>query len=123
LWHDVGPLDDFERGRLHLVTADGREVGIVRWEDKVSAMRTVCPHQLASLISAMVRPRLRCAGPLSPVEADTLSPTISCPWHGWEFDLSTGRPIWDPKGPGLRIFPAEIRDGRVLVELGGRSAD
>ena len=41
---------------------------------------------------------------------------IVCPWHGWEFDLESGRHCGDPK---YRLRPVNVRveDNRVYVKL------
>lgn len=64
---------------------------------------------------------------------------LICPWHYWEFDLSTGQcryaPLYQddelfffqiegkhlPAGPSagaLRLLPARVRRGRVEVDIG-----
>jgi nitrite reductase/ring-hydroxylating ferredoxin subunit len=42
-----------------------------------------------------------------------------CPWHGWEFDLDTGRHCGDPKYR-LRPIDVRVRDERVYVTLPNR---
>jgi nitrite reductase/ring-hydroxylating ferredoxin subunit len=46
-WRDVGALDAFEERRPTVVEVDGREVGILRWNGDVFAVRNICPHMLA----------------------------------------------------------------------------
>ena len=41
---------------------------------------------------------------------------LACPWHGWEFDLTTGEMIADER-IRLRKYPVEVRDGTVYVTL------
>ena len=41
---------------------------------------------------------------------------IVCPWHGYEFDLRTGRHPADP-GIRLRRYPVHERDGEIVVEF------
>ena len=43
---------------------------------------------------------------------------LSCPWHGWEYDVRTGRSLCEPEKVRVRTYPARVEDGRVLVELG-----
>ena len=55
---------------------------------------------------------------------------LRCPWHGWEFDLTTGRSIFNPHrtrvkryevtvgpDPSVQTFPLTVRDGVVLLHL------
>jgi 3-phenylpropionate/trans-cinnamate dioxygenase ferredoxin subunit len=40
---------------------------------------------------------------------------LRCPWHGWEFDLDTGRSLMTPTRVGIRTYPVSVRDGTVMV--------
>lgn len=40
---------------------------------------------------------------------------LKCPWHGYEYELESGRVLFDPRR-GLRTFPVYEDDGRVVVE-------
>ncbi len=42
---------------------------------------------------------------------------IRCPWHGWEFELATGRAMFNPDGMKVRTYPVRVVDDRVVVEL------
>jgi nitrite reductase/ring-hydroxylating ferredoxin subunit len=48
------------------------------------------------------------------LQHDPKSKNIVCPWHGWEFDLRTGR---HPGGErfALRRAKLEIADGHIYV--------
>ncbi|MEM9701522.1 MAG: Rieske (2Fe-2S) protein [Planctomycetota bacterium] len=41
---------------------------------------------------------------------------VTCPWHGWQFDVTTGAHCLTPQIRHER-FPTAIRDGAVWVEL------
>ena len=43
---------------------------------------------------------------------------LSCPWHGWEFELLTGKALFANR-PRLRLFPVKIESGQVFVSLLG----
>jgi nitrite reductase/ring-hydroxylating ferredoxin subunit len=114
---DVGALADFAAGECRLVEAGGQEIGIVRWHDgRVFAIRNRCPHQGGPICAGSVGPKLVAeAGGRLAVDGD--EPVITCGWHHWEFELATGRSVWNERIPRLRTFPAAVADGRVLVEL------
>ena len=40
---------------------------------------------------------------------------IRCPWHGWEFDLESGRSLLEPKRVGLRTYRVTVEEGDVVV--------
>jgi len=116
-WRDVGALEDFEERRPAVVEVDGREIGILRWQDGVFAVRNICPHMLAPVCrgSAMA---LITADEQGTIECDATRPVITCPWHGWEFEAATGEAVCRGVDYKLRTYPAEIEAGRVKVKAG-----
>jgi nitrite reductase (NADH) small subunit len=42
--------------------------------------------------------------------------TLPVPWHGWEYDLTTGQNIADGR-ISLRSFPVEVTDGEIYVAV------
>ncbi|TRW16895.1 Rieske 2Fe-2S domain-containing protein [Glacieibacterium frigidum] len=84
----AGTVFDFGPGRFRLVEMDGALV----------AHSVVCPHWL---------------GPLD--DAAVVDGCVTCPWHGYRFDVTTGR---SADGRGLRLGPAPriaVEDGRVVA--------
>ena len=41
---------------------------------------------------------------------------MRCPWHGWEFDLRTGKSWCDPQRTKVRAFDLKVEEGAALVE-------
>lgn len=35
---------------------------------------------------------------------------LRCPWHGWEFDVTTGRSIFNPHAVRVRAYPVAVVD-------------
>jgi nitrite reductase/ring-hydroxylating ferredoxin subunit len=96
------------------------ELGIVRWDgDDVYALRNVCPHAGGPVCEGRLGPRIVAPGgdPLR-LEVDEACPTVTCAWHGWEFDARDGRAVAGGSGMRVRTYPVWIEDGVVLVELG-----
>jgi nitrite reductase/ring-hydroxylating ferredoxin subunit len=44
---------------------------------------------------------------------------LACPWHQWEFDLKTGRALFDPS-VRARTYPVVVEDGNIYIDLKGR---
>jgi nitrite reductase/ring-hydroxylating ferredoxin subunit len=44
---------------------------------------------------------------------------VKCPWHGYEYELGSGKVLFDGRR-GLRTFPVYEQDGRVVVEAATR---
>jgi len=54
--------------------ADGRRVAIANVDGTLHAIDGLCPHQ---------------GGPLG--TGQLCGTVLTCPWHGWQFDVTTGR--------------------------------
>jgi nitrite reductase (NADH) small subunit len=39
---------------------------------------------------------------------------LRCAWHGWEFEIESGRALVDPK-VRAKTFPVEVENGDVYV--------
>jgi nitrite reductase (NADH) small subunit len=39
---------------------------------------------------------------------------VTCPWHGWEYDLETGRTLFDDR-VWVRTFEARWEDGHAVL--------
>lgn len=98
-WTRVARLDDCPPGGSLEVVAEGRVIALFNVEGTIFALDGVCPHQ---------------GGPLG--KGCLAGAVVTCPWHGWQFDVRTGRhqlsrtlvqPRWE----------ARIEDGDVLVDL------
>jgi nitrite reductase (NADH) small subunit len=115
---NVGALADFPDPSVTVVEAGGREVGVVRWQGEVYALANLCTHQRGPLCRGALSGRLTSAAP-GTMEVSDDTPVIACPWHGWEFDVRTGRALWDERY-AVRTYPASVEDDCVVVEVGGR---
>jgi nitrite reductase (NADH) small subunit len=114
---DVGAESDFEEGVPKPLSAEGREIGVVRWRGEVFALRNICPHEYGPVCAGYAMPMLigEADGTMD-IDEDRL--VIVCPWHGWEFNARDGRAAWGKSNFKLKTYPAEVRDGRVLVDVG-----
>jgi nitrite reductase (NADH) small subunit len=102
-------------GRPLVVSASGRELAIVHWKGQVYALRNVCPHMSASFADGAAHDRVVC-GANWEVDIDEGQPLLRCPWHGWDYDMRTGRCIGDPK---LRVktYAARVAGSKVVVDI------
>lgn len=109
--HVVCGLAELRPGEFRVVSTGSRELLVVRTgEDSVAAVTNACPHQGARLSGGRVE-RIWTSGDGRAHEALERFAVV-CPWHNFEFDLSTGCP---PYAAGERCRP-RLRRQAVLVE-------
>jgi len=95
----LATLDELPPGSMKEVEVEGLVIGLFNVGGEISAMDGICPHQ---------------GGPL--VEGDLEGCKVTCPWHGWEFDVRTGRTSVGPKIVQT-IYPVKISENDILVEV------
>jgi nitrite reductase (NADH) small subunit len=95
------------------------ELGIVRWDgEAVYALRNVCPHAGGPVCEGRLGPRIvAAAGDPMRLEVDEACPTLTCAWHGWEFDARDGRAVAAGSRMRVRTYPVRVEGGVVLVQL------
>jgi nitrite reductase/ring-hydroxylating ferredoxin subunit len=115
----VGTLNEFADGDYRVLRVDTFEVGIFRQGERLMAYENYCPHDGGPVCQGKVIPRVE-----EELAADQTSrglkfsskKNIVCPWHGWEFDIESGRHCGDPKYR-LRPVDVRVRDNQVYVSL------
>ena len=127
--HVVAPAAELPPGSRRVVEVEGRSIGVFNVGGTFYALRNTCPHQGAPLCEGSVQGT---ALPSRPGEHRWArdGEILRCPWHGWEFDLTTGRSIFNPHrtrvkryevtvgpDPSVQTFPLTVRDGMVLLHL------
>lgn len=68
---------------------------------------------VAGLCHGRVPPRL----PGEPITMPDDKFVLQCPWHGWEYDVETGRCLTDPDHTRVRVYQVKIDSARVWVGL------
>jgi len=74
--HRVASTDDLDDGESAVVSAGDAEVALFNVEGDFHALKNVCPHQ---------------GGPLGKGRVEDAC--VYCPWHGWQFDVTTGEHV------------------------------
>ncbi|WP_243653249.1 Rieske (2Fe-2S) protein [Pseudonocardia endophytica] len=120
---DVAASDEVpERGRLivEVGTEPPLVIGIFRFRGELRAYENVCAHQggpaCQGRIVSRVRERLDDGKASRGLVFDPGTMHVVCPWHGFEYDVTTGA------HPGradfaLRAFAVEESGGRIRVAV------
>jgi nitrite reductase/ring-hydroxylating ferredoxin subunit len=118
--HHIGARADLTDGRRVLVEVGGVEVGVLEHEGTVYAYENRCVHQggpvCEGVIIGRVEEVLDEAGLSRGGRFSTEQTHIVCPWHGFEFELTTGVCVADPRRR-LRGFRVVEREGEVYVDV------
>ena len=95
----VARVDDVPRGGVVAVRAGDEEIALAHCEDGFFATQHHCIHL---------------EGPLGEGHLDGC--VLTCPWHGWQYDVRTGENEFD-LAIQLRTFEVQVADGEVRVRV------
>lgn len=101
-WIDVAAADELAAAGKLVIRHDGRQILLLDTPTGLFACVNRCPHEGYPLRE----------GSLS---ADKNSCVLTCNWHNWKFDLSSGETLVG--GDKLRRFPVRRRDSRIEIEI------
>jgi nitrite reductase (NADH) small subunit len=83
-----------------VVSVSGREILLINVKGTIYAVENECPHQGSPLTTAIVKDGF-----------------ISCPRHGYRFNLIDGHCAEHPELV-LATFPVQLNGDAILVDLG-----
>jgi nitrite reductase/ring-hydroxylating ferredoxin subunit len=91
-------LGDIPPGTCKLGRVTGKEVAIFNVDGKLYATQNDCTHA---------------GGPLC--EGSLWGETVTCPWHGSEFDVRTGEVIAGPARSPLQTYRVDVQDEVIVL--------
>lgn len=95
----VAKKSQLEAGRGTIVEVEGNSIALFSIEGKIFAIKNVCPHA---------------TGPVG--EGDLEGKVVTCPWHGWQFDVTSGANQMNPEIK-VETYPVKIEGEDVLVQI------
>ncbi len=115
--HTVGPAADFPPGTHRIVKVRNVEIGVFNVAGRYYALPNVCTHQFGPLCEGTVNGTTACNAATGWRYAWVRDGEIvTCPWHGMEFDITTGRCLANPR-VRLRSYLVTVEDGQVKLTL------
>ena len=93
-------LAEVPAGGCRLAEVNGIRVVLARVGEQVYACADTCSHR---------------GGPLG--EGKLAGARLTCPWHGWMYDVRTGQCLFPPRGAAVAIYPVRVEGGEVWVEV------
>ncbi|MDQ2054547.1 MULTISPECIES: Rieske 2Fe-2S domain-containing protein [Halobellus] len=115
---EVKPADEFENGDREFVDVGGVEVGVLQVEDEFYALQNYCMHDGGPVCSGKTHRKLlgEFKEPGQRVEKSYSEDecVISCPWHGWSYDIESGDHLANDD-ISLPTYEVVVEDGVVYV--------
>jgi len=97
---EVAKTNELEPGEGKLVEIEGKEIALFNCEGNYYAIDNECTHA---------------GGPLC--EGDLEGHTVTCPWHGGEFDIKTGEVLGLPPKESVKSYNVEVEGDSIKIEV------
>ncbi|MFF2288991.1 Rieske (2Fe-2S) protein [Peribacillus butanolivorans] len=109
-------MDELKVGQRQLIEVDGVEIAVLNVDGAYYAIWNKCPHQGVPMIYGSV---MGTQLPSEPYQYNygRHNEIISCPLHGWEFDLKTGKTLFNPEKVSIKTYPVTEENGSILLHL------
>ena len=118
--HVVARADEIDVGERLIVLLEGREIGIFNVDGELYAFPNWCPHMGAPLCEGPLEGTIGASFDRETLETETSwerkGEMLTCPWHGFEFDVTDGTCRSDKKF-NLRGFPVRTENGEIIVTV------
>jgi nitrite reductase/ring-hydroxylating ferredoxin subunit len=95
----VAKVSEIPVGGIRQVSSGGKPIALANMGGTFHAIDGTCLHR---------------GGPLG--EGTLEGGVVTCPWHGWQFDVRTGKnPV--NSAAAVACFPVEVRGDDVFVDM------
>ena len=109
-------VDELKPGGMLPFSIRTRRLVVLRTEEgNYTALSDLCPHEGASLATGALERKWSAKDLVSGYEQDRSHAVVICPWHNFEFDISTGRSICEPNRMRLPIYEVAVEQDQVVV--------
>ena len=92
-------VDEVPPGSVREVVVEGKAIALANIDGSFYAINNTCLHR---------------GGPLA--EGPLEGKIVTCPWHGWQYDMTTGKIVQNP-AVGVDCYPTEVRGQDVFIDV------
>ncbi|MFH1822017.1 MAG: non-heme iron oxygenase ferredoxin subunit, partial [Methanobacteriota archaeon] len=97
---EVAKVKDVHEGSPHCAEAGGMKIAIFKVKGKYYAIDNKCSHEGGPLCQGMLK-----------------GTVIDCPWHGSEFDVTSGAVVKPPAHKPQMTFSVRVKGDSIEVQL------
>ncbi|MCY3866049.1 MAG: Rieske (2Fe-2S) protein [Chloroflexi bacterium] len=105
--HVICRAEALQPGSVLIVEAEKRSIGIFNIHGDFYALRNTCPHKGAPLCRGIITGLVVSGEPLQ-MQMTRNGEIVRCPWHGWEFDIITGRSVYNPHRMRVKTYDVAV---------------
>ncbi len=96
----VADVNELKEGAMMQVEVDGEVICLAKVDGTICAFSDNCTH---------------IGGPLNEGELEGYE--VTCPWHGAQFDVRTGKVLCGPAQQDVPTYPVKVEGESVFISL------
>jgi nitrite reductase/ring-hydroxylating ferredoxin subunit len=96
----VAALDEIPIGALRYINIEGLPIALANVAGTIYAFGDSCRHE---------------GGPLS--AGVLIGEMVTCPWHGWTYDVRSGKSVVPPVGLQIPTYPVHVEGNDVYLTI------
>ncbi|MGE4606354.1 MAG: non-heme iron oxygenase ferredoxin subunit [Myxococcota bacterium] len=96
----IAQVGDLSPGEGKVIEVESQSIALFNVDGTFHAMQNTCTHA---------------GGPLG--EGELEGHDVTCPWHGAQFNVTTGKVLGPPAGSDVKSFVVTVEGDEVLVDL------
>jgi len=97
---EVATTDELKINSMKLLHVKDKRIVLARTEDRYVAFDDRCTHRGGSLAGG-----------------STMCNTVQCPWHGSQFDATTGKVKSGPAREPIKTYAVRQKEGKIILVL------
>jgi len=99
-WVKAASVKDIRDGEILSVDLEGREMMLIKQNDKIRALDRICTHERADLSMGFLGEN-----------------SVTCPLHLSRFEIETGKALNPPAEQPLKSYNVKIEENAIYVLL------
>lgn len=96
----VAKTSEVGAGQAKAVDVKGQTIALFNVGGTFYAIEDTCTHV---------------GGPLS--EGEVQGTAVTCPWHGAQFDVTSGKVLGPPAAEGVKSYPVRVEGDEIKLEV------
>ena len=114
--HEICPLSELQPGQRKIVQIGKRSIGVFNIHGTLHAVKNLCPHQGAELCRGVVGGTMLPTDQPGEYHYALDGQVLRCPWHFWEFDITTGKMIFVPDPKRVKKYDVAVEPQEALAD-------
>ena len=98
-WIEVSTTEGISTDRGKSIETEGIPIALFKVGDTIYAIDNVCPHKGGAL-----------------AEGSFKGCVVTCPWHGWEFNVTTGAMSMNPSIK-VKSYPVKLNGSTISIQI------